>query len=245
MDIRRDLTGRFCEVLKGASIVFPFAPWALERVKARLGSPAGKVILLPCATDLDQPLPPILNGSGLISVFHLMSYKPKNLKGIVSAVKLLQEHASPPSMSIIGGGDDAQRTACEAAIRPTPSIHLEGAKDRAEIRAAMNAASGFVLPSLRETFGLVFVEALFAGLPIIYPRGTAVDGYFDGAPFALPVNARDPRSIVDAMSHLIQNENALKAELSQWQSSEAAASFQRPAIANRFAAGLSDACSRG
>jgi glycosyltransferase involved in cell wall biosynthesis len=102
----------------------------------------------------------------------------------------------------------------------------------------MNAATAFVLPSRRETFGLVFTEALFAGLPVIYPKGTAIDGYFDGHSFALPVNASDPASIADAMQEAIQREEELKAALSDWQRSSHAKQFQRPSIAANFAAGL-------
>jgi len=34
------------------------------------------------------------------------------------------------------------------------------------------------MPSRRQTFGMVFIEALFAGLPVLYPRGWSIDGFF-------------------------------------------------------------------
>lgn len=238
MEARRDLTGEFRDVLHGAKVVFPFAPWAWERVTARLGTPAAAPIMLPCPTDLDQPLAPVVGGDGLLSVFHLQSYKRKNLAGMVEAMRLLARDGEAPRLTIIGGGESGERQRCETLAAQAPSLALAGAQDRAEVRAAMNRASAFVLPSLRESFGLVFVEALFAGLPIIYPKGTSVDGYFDGAAFAIAVDARDPHSIADAMKYAIDNEAKMKAALAEWQQSDAMRRFQRDSIGEAFSGGL-------
>ena len=126
----------------------------------------------------------------------------------------------------------------EALVRDVPSIELAGAMDRAEVGEALNASSGFVLPAKRETFGLVFIEALFAGTPIIYPAGTAIDGLFDDAPFALRVQADDAAAIAAAIRTIMRNEGELKAELAKWQLSDDAKRFQRPGIAQQFAQGL-------
>jgi glycosyltransferase involved in cell wall biosynthesis len=36
----------------------------------------------------------------------------------------------------------------------------------------------FIMPSYNETFGLVYIEAMSQGLPIIYTQNEGVDGYF-------------------------------------------------------------------
>ncbi|WP_299194619.1 glycosyltransferase [uncultured Erythrobacter sp.] len=238
LDLRPDLGTELNAVLQGARVIFPFSPWAWSGVTNKLGVPGGKCVMLPCPTDLDQPLAPSAGGNGLLSVFHLASHDRKNLGGMARAIALLEKSGRSPDLNIIGGGSSAQQAECEAIVRGRPSIRLLGARDRNEVRAAMSAATAFVLPSRRETFGLVFTEALFAGLPVIYPKGTAIDGYFDGHSFALPVNASDPASIADAMQEAIQREDELKAALSDWHHSSHAKQFQRPSIAANFAAGL-------
>ena len=142
------------------------------------------------------------------------------------------------TLTIIGGGDGDDRQRVRALIGNAANIALAGHVPAEQLRARLNAAKGFVLPSRRESFGLVFIEALFAGLPIVYPAGAAVDGYFDGLPFAVRVDARDPAAIAAAMRHLLAEEASLKAALAEWQGSEDARRFTRPAIADAYAASL-------
>jgi glycosyltransferase involved in cell wall biosynthesis len=46
-------------------------------------------------------------------------------------------------------------------------VSMEGPKSQAELRTYYSAADLFVLPSLMESFGLVFVEAMLCGCPVI------------------------------------------------------------------------------
>jgi glycosyltransferase involved in cell wall biosynthesis len=241
MNVRPDLAGELRKVADDAAVIFPFAPWAWDATIAKLGQPDTPHILLPCPTDIDDPLAPKPNGTGIVSIFHLKSYKRKNLANLARSIRLLEKDGDAPPLSVIGGGETRDIKACEKLVAGIPSIALEGPLGRDEVRARMNAASGFVLPSLRETFGLVFVEALFAGTPIIYPQGTSVDGYFDDTPFAISVDPRDPRSIADAIRYVRANERELKLELANWQSSVGAEFFRRAHIAASFAKGLEQA----
>ncbi|APE27340.1 glycosyltransferase [Aurantiacibacter gangjinensis] len=238
---RPDLRRRFAKVFHGAAVVFPFAPWSLALAETLLGPRTGPVHMLPAPTDLDTPQAPVAGNGRFVSVFHLKNRKVKNLRAIAATSRLLRAQQAAP-IDVIGGGDAADIRACEAIIAGS-DITLLGPRERRSLARELNAATGFVLPSKRESFGLVFIEALFAGLPIIYPAGAAVDGYFDDCPFAIRVDARDPSAIADAMHHVRDEEMSLKASLARWQSSEAATAFQRPAIARVFASGLRAAVS--
>ena len=231
---RPDLTGMFRRIFHEAAIVFPFAPWALHAVEMRLGQRAGATQILPCPTDLDQPLEPIVTGGDFVSVFHLRNHRRKNLRGMADAMRLLKGSGSAPPLEIIGDGAPETLTQCKKLTGDIPEMRFAGALDREALRARLNRAVAMVLPSLRESFGLVFVEALFAGTPIIYPRGAAIDGFFEGMRFAIAVDARDPASIAEAISFARENEHELKAALARWQRSEHARSFQRAAIAEAF-----------
>ena len=236
-DLRKDLGRVFHE----ARIVFPFAPWSLRMAQKRLGTRQGPVAYLPCPTELDTPLSPTVGGNGLLTVFHLKNHRRKNLAAMVRAMALVQPALPDARLAIVGGGSDGDKAACLKVIGNQPTITLAGAVERHAMQARMNAATAFIMPSLRESFGLVFIEALFAGLPIIYPAGTAVDGYLDGLPFAIKVNARSAGEIARAITQTVECEAQLKAALADWQLSEASQQFTRRAIAAQFTAGIETA----
>ena len=235
LKVRRDLHGRLARIFHGAAHVFPFTPWALAAVEKRLGRRSGPITLLPCALADDTTIPPRDGGEGLVTAFHLRNARLKGLDLMGDAAR------SVPGarLTVLGGGSEAEIAAAKAL--GGPDISFAGAVANAEIKARFNAAKGFVMPSRRESFGLVFIEALFAGCPIAYPAGAAVDGYFDDCPFAVRVKPGDTASVAAAMQFLTERETQLKQALAQWQQTEEAARFTRPAIAGAFARGIQSA----
>lgn len=238
---RPDLRRAIGAVFHGAAQVFSFAPWSLGEVESLLGKRAGPSENLPCPPDFDDIIAPDDTGAGLLSVFHLHNSKGKNLARMVAALRRIEGDHPGARLQIAGTGSPSDIRRCEALIAGHPGVMLTGEMDRVTLRQTMNRAAGFVLPSLRESFGLVFIEALLSGLPIAYPKGAAVDGYFDGCPFAIPVDARSTAEIAQAMASLLQNSAALKSELARWQRSPAARRFLPEAIGARFSAGLAHA----
>lgn len=238
---RPDLRGAIGAVFHGAAQVFSFAPWSLAEVESLLGQRKGPSENLPCPPDFEDMIAPDATGAGLLSVFHLHNSKGKNLARMVAALRRIEADHPDARLQIAGTGSPGDVRRCEALIAGHPAIALTGEMDRATLRQTMNRASGFILPSLRESFGLVFVEALLSGLPIAYPKGAAVDGYFDGCPFAIPVDARSMEEIAQAMVSLLQNSAEMKAELARWQRSPAARRFLPEAIGANFRAGLTHA----
>lgn len=238
---RPDLAPRLRAVLAGARGVTAFAPWALAAVEARLGKREGPVALIPCSTELDTPLVPREGGNGLLSVFHLHGHTNKNLAGMAAALRILARRGAPQRLAICGGGSAADTAAARRSAGDAPGLIFEGPLERGAVPGRMNAASAFVMPSHRETFGLVFIEALFAGLPIIYPAGKAVAGYFDGCPFAIPVPSRDTEALAEAMARAVREEARLKAALADWHASGEAERFRRSAIARDYGDALAAA----
>ncbi|WP_407641332.1 glycosyltransferase [Alteripontixanthobacter maritimus] len=204
-----------------------------------LGVSARSATLLPCAMARDTIIPPRQGGDGLVTAFHLRNAKLKNLPAMTAAMANLRHSLPNATLSVIGGGSASDVAAAEAMAGDGTTF--EGAIDNAAIARRFNRASGFVMPSSRESFGLVFIEALFAGLPIAYPAGTAVDGYFDDCPFAIRVDMRQPGALENAMRTLLEDEDDLKAALAEWQKSPAAQRFTRGTIGDRFVSGLRDA----
>ncbi|MEK4523119.1 glycosyltransferase family 4 protein [Psychrobacillus sp. FSL W7-1493] len=63
----------------------------------------------------------------------------------------------------------------------------------------------FIMPSLTETFGLVYPEAMSQGLPLIYSKGQGFDGQFDEGKVGYHVDAHDPTMIADRIIDIMKN----------------------------------------
>lgn len=241
---RPDLRRLFRKIYQNASAVCTFTPIAKDAIESALGKREDGIALIPCPTELDTIAAPRVTIGDVISVFHLKNHAVKNLDGLVNAASQLRGEERGRKISILGGGSDAEIAHCKQLIASAPQIQLEGPVERSSMQARMNEACVLVVPSRAESFGLVFVEALFAGLPIIYPKGTAIDGYFDGLPFAQGVDARSPHSIAKAIERAIKEESEMKGALAKWQKSGAASFFTRSAIASSYKSVLESALRR-
>lgn len=84
-----------------------------------------------------------------------------------------QMFRNEPDVYLDVGGDGPQRKELEAlsrALQIEHKVQFVGLLSREQVREAMWQANAFVLPSLRETFGVAVIEALATGLPVIATR---------------------------------------------------------------------------
>jgi glycosyltransferase involved in cell wall biosynthesis len=62
----------------------------------------------------------------------------------------------------------------------------------------------FALPSFHESFGLVYIEALSQGLPIVHSRYEGPCGFFPEGTVAESVDPTDPEGIASAIDRLFR-----------------------------------------
>ena len=91
-------------------------------------------------------------------------------------------------------------------------VQMLGHLPQSEVYALMESADVLVFPTLSDGFGIVQLEAMSAGLPVIAtpPCGTVVRNGIDG--FVVPT--RDAHAIVNSLEHLRADEE-LYADMSQ------------------------------
>lgn len=63
----------------------------------------------------------------------------------------------------------------------------------------------FIMPSHKETFGLVYAEAMTQGLPVLYTKGQGFDQQFDDGLVGVPVDSNDVESIKKGIISVINN----------------------------------------
>lgn len=68
----------------------------------------------------------------------------------------------------------------------------------------------FVMPSKKESFGLVYAEALTQGLPIIYSKQQGFDGHFEDGLVGYAVNPMDHQEITDKILKIRKNFSSIQ-----------------------------------
>ena len=86
------------------------------------------------------------------------------------------------------------------------------------VRNLYNLFDAFVLASYSETFGVVYIEAMYAGLPVIGIRGQGIDGVVKDGENGFLATPRDVEDLVEKIEYIINNRESVKAIAARGQS---------------------------
>ncbi|AWO01180.1 hypothetical protein DLD77_05480 [Chitinophaga alhagiae] len=129
----------------------------------------------------------------------------KNIPSIISAAKRLAT-VRPVQLIILGGGGNGDKTVKTAAIAEKALVTLlPRTSDKNELLEQYRKADIFVMPSLFETFGIVYIEAMSQGLPVIYTESQGIDGYFPEGQIGYHVNPHNVQDIADKINAIAGN----------------------------------------
>lgn len=98
-----------------------------------------------------------------------------------------------------------------------------GELTKEQIKESLIKADIFVMPSIHETFGIVYAEAISQGVPIIYTRGEGFDGQFEEGVVGFHVNCKNASEIADKILLILSdyrnfsNRCILNAERYSWE----------------------------
>ncbi len=154
----------------------------------------------------------------------------KNIATTLRATALLNG-VRRATLTLVGaGGDGEEQIAAMLASGSFSFVSRLGRVDDARaLRDIYRAHDIFVMPSLRETFGVAYVEALSQGLPVVFTRGQGIDGYFRSGTVGEAVDPRDANEIRAAIEALAGRLAAIRAECVQQ-----ARSFAWPKVAGTY-----------
>ena len=240
---RRDLRPLYARLWREAALVFRFAPWARAGLDALLGERTGRVRALPCPGPADALTAPRSAPEPVIrTAFNLRDAANKNAARLIRAVARTASEVPEIRLEIIGGGDATAFAALAAlAERTAPGhVHFLGAVPNADVQRLFNEAAAFALVSHRESYGMVFAEALLAGAPCLIPRGRAIDGYFADGSVVLAADPEDEAGIAGGLLRLVREEAAFKERLAELGRAGGLALLTRPAIRDNYLGALAE-----
>jgi len=228
------LRSRFRAIARDAALLLPAAPWTGDYFADALQLDRSRMRLLPVITLADAVFPPVLcEAPRLLSVFAFDSWRRKGFALLVKAAPLAAKECPRLMLDIYGRGGPKALIDMDSLIRDAGGqdcITLKNAVDHEHVQTVMNGYAGFVLPSRVETYGMVFVEAVLAGVPILWSRKEAVDGLFNAAEVGYRCNPNSAEDVAAGLVHLVHNQARLKQSIAALQRAKVFEPLRREAI---------------
>jgi len=123
----------------------------------------------------------------------------KNVSGLLCAFAEVEGAVSDSTLTVVGDGPKQAALEQEAhRLGITDRVTFQGQLDRKGVRAVLWDAHAFVLPSRHETFGVVLLEAMATGLPVVATAsGGPEDLVTPDVGFLVPPSA--PEALAEAL----------------------------------------------
>ncbi|MEV0349657.1 glycosyltransferase [Nonomuraea sp. NPDC050680] len=181
-----------------------------------MGVPEQRVAVVPCGVDLTEfcprgPVAPrVAVGARRPMVLSIGRQVPR--KGVDTVIQAMRG-LSGADLVIAGGQRDGEEAArlrdLAAAYGVGERVHVIGSVSRERVPALMRSADVVVCVPWYEPFGMVAVEAMACGVPVV---ASAVGGHLDTvAGCGLLVPPRRPRALARALRNVLADEDRRRA----------------------------------
>ena len=140
----------------------------------------------------------------------------KNILNVARAIKTLNRKGYSINYHVIGLKENQNSPYIKKIKefqRQNPFISMYPRSEITSLIKYFRESDMFVMPSFEETFGLVYIEALSQGLPIIYTKGQGIDGTFPEGTVGYHVNPSCVNSIVEGIEKVIKNYSSIHSRI--------------------------------
>jgi glycosyltransferase involved in cell wall biosynthesis len=168
------------EHARRADLVITTSEYCKNRLQELYGV-HGSIAVVPELIDLDAwrqlfRANPASKPDGEFTVLCVCRFYPrKRLALLLRAAHLLRRQIPGLQIRLVGGGPEAKSLRrLWRELRLQPIVTWVGEAPQHELAREYNRADVFCLPSVQEGFGIVFLEAMAAGRPIVAARAAAI-----------------------------------------------------------------------
>lgn len=216
--------------MRRADLVCPVSP-LLER-HLRVLEPRGRYEAVPNVVDVNAFAAPRKGRAGgpvRLVVVALLSPQ-KGIEYLLRALPALREAVGDVRLDVVGDGPSRAELEALASREASPGVvTFHGLQGRERIAELLHASDVFVLPSLVESFGVVLVEALAAGLPVVTTREVGLAPVIE-AGLGEVVPARDVTALAQALERVVSSLDRFPAE----EARRVAQGYRAAAVARRW-----------
>ena len=199
-----------------APLVLSTSRYCIDRIRHHYGVAPERLALVPEGIDLAlwQPSsdPALLadedRGRDPFTVLCVArQYPRKRVVDLIDAFAIVVGREPRARLVVIGDGPEHGALAERLRQRRLGGhVQLLGAlPDDGEVRAWYRRCSLFCLPSEQEGFGIVFLEAMASGLPVVSTTAAAIPEVVPDGQAGLLVPPRDPAALAEALLRLLQD----------------------------------------
>ncbi|MBL7212917.1 MAG: glycosyltransferase [Desulfobacteraceae bacterium] len=224
-------------IVANSEFLFIIAPWIVGELKKKLVFCEKKTAFLPNFVTFPQKkvAGERSTSNKIISIFHLDGFRNKNIARLIKAVDLLNDEGFDLELHIAGKGKS--KTKILEMIEKTKRrshFRLLGHIKNEELPSFLVNYFSLAMPSIRESFGIVYLEALSCGLPILYSKNRGMDGYFSGYLVGESVNPLSVNDIKDKITKIFLNQTKYRSEVLRMKSEHGLERFTRASVAKTY-----------
>ena len=140
-------------------------------------------------------------------------YPRKRLPDLLRAASGLRARIPDVEVRIVGGGPEfARLRALAVELDLGTTVTFLGEVSASALAVEYVSADCFCLPSVQEGFGIVLVEAMAAGLPVVACRAAAIPEVVEHRRTGILVTPERPDELADAVERILED-RALREEL--------------------------------
>ena len=182
------------------------------------GADPARIAVIPCGVDTNLFLPgdqaaarAALGLDDQLQLLYVGRLAPiKGLETLLDAMARLRATGTRVHLSIVGGDADEPLNGHEGELRARlarldlrSAVTFVGAQPQERLRAWYVAADATVLPSHYESFGMVAMEAMACGIPVVASRVGGLQTTVRDGVTGLLVPAHDPAALAGALDRLL------------------------------------------
>ncbi|MBI3625719.1 MAG: glycosyltransferase family 4 protein [Candidatus Rokubacteria bacterium] len=212
--------------------------YCADVVMRAYGAPSRKISIVPELIDLAdwearfaQARRRPAEGPTVLCVARM--YPRKRIEDLLAAAVILRHRLPYVQVRIVGSGPEHRRLLrLHGELGLSAAVHFLGEVSRTRLAEEYANADCFCLPSLQEGFGIVFLEAMAAGLPVVACRAAAVPEVVPDGVTGLLVEPRSPERLTGALEEIL-TDSARRKEYGE-AARRRALEFSSPRVARQF-----------